>query len=300
MTDAKLTHATMATGLLPQPVEYALLTPGVVHGDTPLLYLLHGGGGDRSFLELMQPGLERAWRRGVLKPCVVATPTAGRSFYLNTKDGTQRWEDLLAGPFLEHVRDEAGCARDPGSTAIIGISMGGMGGLRLAFKHPELFAGVAALEPGIEAALQWSEVTTEDRFFRGDDLIAELYGSPVDEAKWADDNPATIATRDPRRLDDLAIYVECGDEDSFGLHRGAEFLHRVLWDNGVSHQYRIVRGADHLGRTLPARFADAYAFIGQVLDPPGPDASLEPFHNAIRAMRANTGLSPDWNPHQRP
>jgi S-formylglutathione hydrolase len=299
MTDAKLTHATMATDLLPHPLEYALLTPPTVHGDTPLLYLLHGGGGDRSILELMKPGLEGAWQRGTIKPCVVATPSAGRSFYLNTWDGTQRWEDLLSGPFLEHVRDETECARDRASTAIVGISMGGMGGLRLAFKHPELFAGVAALEPGIEAALEWSEVSAEDRFFRGDDLFTELYGSPVDEVKWADDNPATIATRDPRRLDGLAIYLECGDEDSFGLHRGAEFLHRVLWDNGVSHQYRLVRGADHLGRTLPDRFRDAYAFMGQTLDPPAHDASLEPFHKAIRAMRTNAGLSPDWDPRQR-
>jgi len=299
VTDAKLTHATMATELLPHPLEYALLTPPTVHGDTPLLYLLHGGGGDRSFLELMRPGLELAWQRGVLKPCVVATPTAGRSFYLNTFDGRQRWEDLLSGQFLEHVRNETECARDRASTAIVGISMGGMGGLRLAFKHPELFAAVAALEPGIEAALEWDEVSAEDRFFRGDDLFAELYGSPVDETKWADDNPATIASRDPRRLDDLAIYVECGDEDSFGLHRGAEFLHRVLWDNGVPHQYRLVCGADHLGRTLPDRFRDAYAFIGQALDPPGPDTSLEPFHNAIRAMRTAAGLSPEWDPHQR-
>jgi S-formylglutathione hydrolase len=37
----------------------------------------------------------------------------------------------------------------------MGISMGGMGSLRMAFKDPTSFLAVAALEPAIEAAYSY-------------------------------------------------------------------------------------------------------------------------------------------------
>ena len=238
----------------------------------------------------MRGGIEAQWAKGTLPPAVIVTPSAERSFYMNYRDGTRMYEDHLVGDFLEHVRSEYVTATDREHTAIIGISMGGMGGLRLAFKHPEIFGAVAALEPGIEPVFEFDDIEPQDRFFRNDELFETIYGKPVDRAFWADNNPATIAQRDPRRLDDTQIFIECGDEDSLNLFRGTEFLHRVLYDNGVRHEYRLIRGADHLGRTLGPRFEAAYAFIGQALNPPGPDETLTHFHIQIRAIKKTFGL----------
>ncbi len=259
----------------------------------PLIYLLHGGNGDRTFLEQMRAAIERAWDRGTLPPSILVTPSADRSFYMNYRDGSQRWEDLLVGPLLEHVRQTGGATTDRDGTAIVGVSMGGMGALRIAFKHPHIFGAVAALEPGIEPALTFDAIEPPDRFWRSDELFETIYGRPVDRSYWAANNPATIARTDPRRLVDanLSIYLECGDEDSFGLHRGAEFLHRVLFDDGIAHEYRLVRGADHLGATLGPRFADAVSFVGRALSPPAPDESLGAFHAFIAKMKQRSGLS---------
>ena len=52
------------------------------------------------------------------------------------------------------------------------------------------------------------------------------------------------------------------------LHEGTEFLHRILFDAGVGHEYRLVRGAEHVGPSLYPRLADAIGFIGRQIDPP--------------------------------
>jgi S-formylglutathione hydrolase len=52
------------------------------------------------------------------------------------------------------------------------------------------------------------------------------------------------------------------------LEYGTEFLHRILFDAGVSHEYRLVKGAEHIGPSLAPRYRDALAFIGRMLDPP--------------------------------
>lgn len=285
--------ASYATPLIDGELEYAVLRPEHTPDGLPLIYLLHGGGGDREHLLQMRPLIERCWERGVLPPAVVATPSVERSFYMNYRDGTRRYEDLLAGAFLDHLRETYSTATDRAQTVIVGISMGGMGGLRLAFKHPSIFGAIAALEPGIEPVFEFADIELRDRYWRDDALFERIYGSPVDEAFWADNNPATIAHRDPKRLIDsgLAIFIECGDEDGFGLHRGTEFLHRVLFDAGVPHEYRLIRGADHLGRTLGPRYDAAIRFVGAALNPPPPDESLGDFHRALAEMKQRAGLA---------
>ena len=76
------------------------------------------------------------------------------------------------------------------------------------------------------------------------------------------------------------------------MHRGTEFLHRVLFDHGVPHDYHLARGADHLGRSLGRRFAHALDFLGVALDPPAPDETLAPLHTMIANLRKRAGLDP--------
>ncbi len=278
---------------VPDPIEYAVLRP-VGNDDTlPLLYLLHGGNGTRDFLDQAGLWLENAWADGSFPPVVAVTPTTkARGFYMNFRDGSARWEDALIGGFLDHVRNEHGASPTRQHTLTCGPSMGGMGSLRLAFKHPEVFGGVAALEPGIEPVLHFGDIELRDRFWRGPALFEAAFGSPVDEAYWRANNPASIAHDDPDRLrkSGLAIYLECGDQDAFGLHRGTEFLHRQLYDHGISHEYRLVKGADHIGATLPERFADAFAFLAKVITPPPPDPEAAGLQDRLAGVKRQAGL----------
>ena len=287
-------HA-IVTGVLPDALEYAVLRPRSTAGPLPLLLLLHGGNGSRDMLEQFRPTIEAAWASGRFPHAVVVTPSCGRSFYMNTRDGSARWEDALIGPLLDAARSQHGASPHRDATAIAGISMGGMGALRIAFKHPHLFCAVAAMEPGIEPALRFAEIALEDRFYRDDALFQRIFGEPVDEDYWAVNNPASVVGADPGRIRNanLAIALECGDEDSFGLFRGAEFLHRLLYDNNIRHDYHLVRGADHLGRTVLPRFEAVLSFVARAFDPPPPDESLAGLHQAIANWKRQAGLTND-------
>lgn len=269
-TTATLTTEWVTTDLVPSPVEVRVLRPAGPAGDAddlPLLLLLHGGGDSAAFLDGLVPLLERLWAAGDLPPLVVATPSAGRSFYLDRADGSQRWETFLADELLPDLVASTGAGRGGDAVALCGVSMGGLGALRLAFRRPERFVAVAVLEPAIEEATTWPEVALRDVVYRDAGLIAELYGDPVDETHFHANHPRALAERNGHLIAaaGLDVYVEVGDEDVLNLQYGAEALHRQLFDHGIDHEFRVVRRGNHLGPSLGPRFADAFAFVGRSL-----------------------------------
>ncbi|MFN4177326.1 alpha/beta hydrolase [Phenylobacterium sp.] len=234
----------------------------------PLMLLLHGGDGSEKDLARFAGVIDAAVAAGRVPALAVAMPGAGRSLYMDYRDRSERWETFIIQELLPHLRATLPVAATRQRTFVGGWSMGGLGSLRLAFKHPETFAAVAAVEPAVEPALAWREIGPKVKFWRSDEIYERIFGAPVDQAYWAANNPASIAKRDPRRLIDLGIYLEVGDQDMLYLTHGVEFLHRVLFDGGIAHEYRLVRGAEHVGPSLAPRLADALGFIGRQIDPP--------------------------------
>jgi len=270
--DGKLTEGVVATAKAPAPVPITVYTPPGYDPARaqpyPLVIQLHGGNGSNQNMVQMANFLERAIKEGRIPPVVSVMPSAGRSFYMDYKDGSQKWEGFIVEDLLAHMRRTSNVVKGRQGTLITGVSMGGMGSLRIAFKHPDVFQAVASQEPGIEPALAYKDIQLRDRFWRADALFQQIYGSPVDEDYWAANNPATIASKNPQRLVGLGIYLEAGDQDMFFLHHGTEFVHRILFDAGISHEYRLVRGAEHVGPSIEPRFIDAMSFFGRVLNPP--------------------------------
>ncbi|HSB12734.1 MAG TPA: alpha/beta hydrolase-fold protein [Blastocatellia bacterium] len=280
---SQLVESRLDTKLVPGPVEYNVLLPDGYESakePLPLLFFLHGGGGDRGFLGRLRPAIDEMWKAGTLPAMVIVTPSAARSFYMDYKDGSQKWESFIIGPFLEHLRQTYKVTRERKGTMLFGISMGGLGGLRLAFKYPDKFEAVAALEPGIDPALKWGEVKPRNRFYRSDQLLETIFGKPFDAAYWEANNPASlvVARVEKIRASRLSIYIDVGDEDAFNIHEGTEFIHRILWDNRIQHEYHLVRGADHVGRTIRPRTVEALEFLARVLNPP----PLDPEADALR------------------
>ena len=146
--------------------------------------------------------------------------------------------------------------------------MGGAGALRIGLKNPNRFGNIVALEPAIEPALEWKKVKREDKYHLGDSHYTQKFGDPVDETYWNKNNPSTIVTEnvDEIRNSGIKIYIEVGTEDQFGLFRGVEFLHRVLFDNNIPHEYRYVYGADHYGPSFMERHINAWSFIKRMVE----------------------------------
>ncbi len=159
---ARLIGASLDSDLVPGPVEYyALLPPGYDDLDEPipLVLHLHGGGGSRDQLQGQEPRFTAMWEAGTLPPMVIVMPSVTpRCFYMDYQDGSEKWESFLIGPFLTHLRETLKVRTDRQGTVVTGASMGGMGSLRLAFKHPGVFGAVAALEPAIAPIDDWNDM----------------------------------------------------------------------------------------------------------------------------------------------
>ena len=164
--------------------------------------------------------------------------------------------------------------------------MGGHGALLLGFKHPDTFIGLAAIEPSLYPVLTWEEAGPEHLFFLTPEHKRQFFGTPVDPQHWTANNPASIVHVNPDRIRDsgLQVYFDAGDLDVFWLYEGTEFLHQVLWNAKIPHEYHLVRGADHVGATLPGRRKAAIQFLGKVLEPPPHDPVAEALRERTAPM----------------
>ena len=269
LSNGNLINTSLKTTQLPDGgLEYAVWEPpGYKAGQKlSLIISLHGGGGSQKELESWVPLILEEMAKGDFPAAIWSMPSAGRSFYMNAKDGSADWESVIVDEYIPAVMRQYGIT-DTNNVVITGISMGGMGGLRIAFKYPEKFGAVAVLEPAIEAAFNWEALSTSDTFYR-EDIYTKIFGNPVDPEYWKANHPTAIANAHPRSLDDLNIYIEVGDVDDLKLYRGVEFLHRVLFDHSVEHEYRLVRGADHVGSEfMKLRFVNMLGFVNRHFNP---------------------------------
>src|SRR6266850_3461757 len=78
----------------------AMLPPGYDANPTkkfPVVYLLHGLGGDQTFLASSgaSTAIEDAWAQKRLGEFVIITPQAEASFYINSRDGHVLYDDFF-------------------------------------------------------------------------------------------------------------------------------------------------------------------------------------------------------------
>ena len=258
---------------VPTPVPYAVLAPSQKE-PLPLCILLLGAGGSRDSMFDLQPLFDGWWAESIVSPMIVATPTSGLDYYMQDPAGPVRWDSFLAGDFVPQLRSTCHVSD---STVIAGISGGGYGALKVAFTHPDLFAAVAALQPMLEPGLRESDVGARNRLHHSAGGPPQLIGPTRDASLWESNNPANRARANAQKLRDsgLAIYLEAGDKDCLNAHDGTEFLHRVLWDLDLSHEFHLVRGADHGGPTMRPRLRAMFAWFGSLWNPAPLDAAAE-------------------------
>lgn len=266
---------------LPAPVAYAVLTPES-REPLPLCLFLLGAGGTRDSLSDLQALFAGWWADGLpgglpdgsVPPMIIATPSAGIDYYMEDQAGPIRWDSFLADDFVPHLRSTCNVNN---TTVIAGISGGGYGALKLAFARPKLFSAVAAMQPMLEPGLRDNDIGPRNRLHHSAGGPPQLIGPARDPLLWESNNPANLARTHAQQIreSNLAIYLDAADNDFLNAHDGAEFLHRVLWELDLSHEYRLIQNADHGGPTLLPRLHAMFGWFGSVLNPPSLDVSAE-------------------------
>jgi enterochelin esterase-like enzyme len=220
------------------PADYASSAPRRF----PTLYYLHGlfenehSWIDRGGQEILQ-GLVNS---GEVGEFIVVLPDGGKSFYINSFDGRERYEDFFIQELVPWVDHTYRTFASREARGIAGDSMGGYGSLHLGMRHPDIFGSVSAQSAALIDKFP-NPLPTEGRWGFYARVLQQPFGSPLNEKYWEANSPLTLA-ENPLGWTNLKLYFDCGNQDRYGFEEGAELLDRILTTKGLPHQFQLREG----------------------------------------------------------
>jgi enterochelin esterase-like enzyme len=166
-TLAVATHAAAAVGsmvesrsfhsnALQRDWSYVVYLPAGYRADGPrypVLYLLHGNGGDAIHWVTqghLQTAVDALIAHKDIPPVVIVMPQGGTDWYVDRKE---KIETAFFNDLLPYVETHYAVSNERASRAIGGVSMDGFGALRYAMLQPERFCGVLLLSPAVYSSV---------------------------------------------------------------------------------------------------------------------------------------------------
>jgi S-formylglutathione hydrolase FrmB len=258
----------MLSKILGHPVPYCVILPPSYDSGKQsyaVLYFLHGLGSNSEIL-INSGGMDLIndlWSQKQIGEFLIATPDAGRSFYINSRDGKVRYEDFFIHEFIPYVEKQYRVRADREHRGISGVSMGGYGAFRFAFRYPQLFGSVSAHSAALLATLPI--VSASD--YPGailNRILGSAFGSPPDPAYWKQNNPFTIV-KNGARASGLKIYFDCGTEDDYGFDAGAKAFHELLDSRHIPNEFHLYPGG-HDWNYVAEHFPSSLEFHSRAFD----------------------------------
>ena len=255
------------SAILGKDVRYTIYLPPdyeTSERSYPVVYLLHGYTDDNTgwlqFGEINRYA-DKAIAEGVIPPMIIVMPNGDSSFYINSYDGKEKYEDFFIKEFMPAVEKSFRIKAEKRYRGIAGLSMGGYGSLIYALKHPELFAAAAPLS----AAVFDDEAITSQPEENYNRTFAQIYGrnlkgkDRLTKAWYANSLLKLVEERSTDALKKVRYWIDCGDDDF--LSKGNCLLHIALTEKHVPHEFRVRDGA-HTWTYWRTGITDALAFIG--------------------------------------
>jgi S-formylglutathione hydrolase FrmB len=250
--------------ILGGPVRYCAYLPPSFDQDKarryPVLYFLHGlGDNEQSLLNFGGWDVVSELRsQGKVGDFVILAPSAGHTFYINSANGKVRYEDFLVKEFMPQMEKKYRAAGTRATRGVTGISMGGYGALRLAFKYPDEFAAVSAQMPALITELP-ADISSGAPGSAGA-LLGDVFGSPLNREFFTHNTVSYFAKTDSAAsLKRMKIYFNVGNNDDYGFQQGAEQLNQLLKARDIPHDYHIYPGR-HDAQFVVRYFPDVIQF----------------------------------------
>jgi len=249
--------------ILHRAVRYCVMLPPSYDADRskkfPVLYFLHGlGENEQTLLRSGGWGLiEDLRQEHKIGDFLLVAPEGQGSFFINSADGHNRYSDFFITEFLPYVETRYRVLRQRQFRGVTGLSMGGYGALRAAFAHARLFSSVSVQSPAL--------ITESPREMNADlrdagplaRLLGGVFGNPIDVAHWQQNSPLNLARKNQVAIQNLDIYLNCGEQDEYGFAQAASQMHKQLLAEGIRHEFHLYPGGhnaeyflSHLGETI--------------------------------------------------
>jgi enterochelin esterase family protein len=240
----------------------------------PVVYFLHGMLEDQNRFGSRGGSkvLDDAIAKKVLPEVIFVCAYDGnrRSFYVNSRN--RLVETMIVRDLVPFIDKKYRTQADRAHRVLMGVSMGGFGAMKIAFKNPKVFGIVATHSAAImpEKSEDLDEMFPWARRLR---LATSIFGDPIDQKKWAAENPLLLAKSvDKEQLGSLKIYFDCGDKDRYGFNRTNAQMHDILTERKVKHTWTLVKGGTHGWNTRDstigyntANLPNSLAFVGAAL-----------------------------------
>ena len=238
---------TYPSSILGMEKTYSVYLPGGYDGEKrnyPVLYLLHGGGGDHA--TWIQSGemrsiADRVISEGRATPMVIVMPNANERHkgYYNQIKGGFDYEDHFFRELIPHIEKCYRVRVKSRFRAVAGQSMGGGGTIFYALHRPEMFSAVAPLSPVTES---WDKSDLTDKLRRNgiDGYTQQQFDAfyrkySIHQVLEGADSARLKAVRS------LRWYVSTGDDDY--LNEGIGRMISAFRKAGIPHEYRVKDGA---------------------------------------------------------
>ncbi len=195
----------------------------------PVVYLLHGHSGWYANWLIRVPELKDYADQYKL---MIICPDGGfNSWYMDSPlDSTVRFETYISKEVPAYIEKHYPVIKDRKARAVTGLSMGGHGGLFLAFRNAEVFGACGSMSGGVDL-----------RPFPKSWQLSRLLGDTIQHAdNW--NNYSVINVINKKPADSLAIIIDCGTEDFFYAVNKA--LHEKMLQLKIAHDY-IERPGKH-------------------------------------------------------
>lgn len=259
---------TVRSTILEKNVRYTIYLPadyGTSERSYPVVYLLHGYTDDNTgwlqFGEINRLA-DKAIAEGNIPPMIIVMPNGDSSWYINSYDGKEKYEDFFVNEFIPSIEKTYRIKADRRYRGIAGLSMGGYGTMIYLLKHPDLFSAGAALSAAVfdDSSVARMPNPTYDL------ILGQLVGrglrgeARVNAALKANSPLDIIAEKPAGELKKVRYWIDCGDDD--GLSKGNCEMHIALMEKGVPHEFRVRDGA-HTWTYWRSGIIDGLQFIGQ-------------------------------------
>jgi S-formylglutathione hydrolase FrmB len=235
--------------------------------DYPVLFLLHGFGGDETSWAKranIKHLLDSLINIEILPPAVVVFPDGKKSYYINDYAGIYPFEDFFVNEFIPYIESQYAISEKISDRAIGGLSMGGFGAVTMTVKYPELFGTSINLSGAVRTPQQFSELTP----VRYHGYFSHVYGDSlpgndrITEHWKANSIYYLIDSTSSSTLKSIHWYIDCGTEDYLYLSNIA--MHQLYVSFGIPHELHLRPG----GHTWPfwkEGFINAMHYWGAII-----------------------------------
>jgi putative tributyrin esterase len=227
----------------------ASFAPGAKY---PIVYLLHGGGGGyRDWSN--DSDVSQYGARGL----ILVMPEGGSSYYVNsaTKPG-DRYEDYIVQDLIPDAERRFPARSDRAGRAIVGVSMGGYGAIRIAFDHPEMFSFFGTVSAALDVPSRPFSMRRVGQWQHFRALFGPI-GSP---AERAGDPFLFVQSADPSRLP--YFYLGAGEQEAL-LGANRRFAND-LKQRGIAYEFHTAPGGhdwQQWDEQIPGLFASLEAHV---------------------------------------